>query len=59
LLDEHQRLTRASWTAGCRTARPVVWEVGTGNGPHLLDTPEPWRQGQFACTRPDATARPR
>jgi RNA-directed DNA polymerase len=37
LLAEHQRLARASGTAGCRPARPVVWEVGTGDSPYLPD----------------------
>jgi len=27
-LGTHQRLQRLSWTAGCGTARPVVWEGG-------------------------------
>jgi len=30
LVDKHRPLRGASWTAGCRTGCPVVWEVGTG-----------------------------
>jgi hypothetical protein len=31
LLDTQRRFSWVSWTAGCGTARPVVWEDGGSN----------------------------
>jgi len=58
LLDQLRKFQFSTWTAGCGTARPVVWEDGSREAPsypikdHFLSKVELFRNVPF--TRGDA-----